>query len=368
MPRTARISYPGGVFHVVTRFARNDWWLDKPGARDAYRTAIGQALATHDATVVAYCLMSNHVHLVVIQGQTSLERFLKSVHTGFAHWVRRHWGDTCALGPVFAGRPRMTLVSQEGHLATLIRYVHNNPVRAGVAESAAKCDWSSHQEYVGLKAPASWLGIGVGLAAFGTDASSAAARFDAFVGAGVGEARRPELSGATNASEAAAVRRALGDGHRISGGVLGDDTFVKQVRASIAHARAGLSQRETARHGSDSGRPGVREVIDATLAALRVDPLELELRPKARRSGAAKQLATWVWVHEYGGRQIDVARALGESTGSVSRHYGAAVAAAAALDETATRVTAILRQGRASGPTGQSEPLPVRYHVDVDEY
>ena len=82
MPRTARVQCPGGVFHVVTRFARDEWWLEREGAREAYLEFVGSAVSKSDTEVLAYCLMSNHVHLVLVQGERSLERFMKSVQTG----------------------------------------------------------------------------------------------------------------------------------------------------------------------------------------------------------------------------------------------------------------------------------------------
>jgi len=65
---------------------------------------------------VAYCLMSNHVHLVVVQGEAPLERLTKSVHTAFASWAQRSHRRGKAMGPVFAGRPRGVLVDKDAHL------------------------------------------------------------------------------------------------------------------------------------------------------------------------------------------------------------------------------------------------------------
>jgi hypothetical protein len=60
MFRTARLSLPGSV-HLVSRFARDEWWLEKPGARDAYLELLAAAADSSDGQVLAYCLMSNHV-------------------------------------------------------------------------------------------------------------------------------------------------------------------------------------------------------------------------------------------------------------------------------------------------------------------
>jgi len=367
------LSLSGGIFHLVSRFARDEWWLDRSGARQAYLTALSSAVEKTDTAVLAYCLMSNHVHLVVVQGEASLERFTKSVHTGFASWVQRSRRRGKALGAVFAGRPRAVLVEEDGYLLELVRYVHNNPVRAGVVRAARNSEWSSHRAYVGLSGAPEWLQAGYVLQRFGRDAKRAAERFDAFVDEGRGQARQAQLSGAADSGEAAQVRRMLGDGHRVSDGVLGSEAFVAKVRRDAQRVEATLSSRGQERRSGALLRPTVREVIDAALEHRGVDVLELQERPRSQRSAGVKRLAVWLWVHEYAGRQIEVARALGLDTSVVSRHYGEALANAGDFDEEATAVKALIAKrarprARPRKATAAAEDaLPVRYHVDVEE-
>jgi REP element-mobilizing transposase RayT len=359
------------VFHLVSRFARDEWWLDRAGARKTYLELLGHAAGTTDVEVLAYCLMSNHVHLVVLQGEAPLERFAKSLHTGFAAWAHQGSRGAKAHGPVYAGRPRAVLVEREPYLLELVRYVHNNPVRAGAVRFARSSAWSSHRAYIGAAEAPEWLRMGYVLQRFGRDPRRAAAELDAFVDAGRRELRRPELSGAADAGEAAEVREALGDGHRVSDGILGSAAFVARVRADGERVSTALSSRGAERRSGAVGRPAVREVIDAALELLGLQPLDLEERPRSRRAAQAKRLATWAWVHEYAGQQIDIARALGLDTGVVSRYYGQALAAAGDFDEQTTALTALLGKRRRPRPRkvtkATAEALPVRYHVDVDE-
>jgi REP element-mobilizing transposase RayT len=330
----------------VSRFARDEWWLDRDGAREAYLEFLGKASYSTDVAVLAYCLMSNHVHLVVVQGQASLERFTKCLHTGFASWAHRSQSRKKALGPVFAGRPRSLLVEQDSYLLELIRYVHNNPVRAGVVRYARNSIWSSHQAYVGRIEMPEWLRVGYVLERFGGTAERAAKQFDEFVDQGRTERRRPELSGASDAGEAAAVRRALGDGYRVSDGVLGSTDFIARVHQDVERVGAALSSRGSEQRAGAIGRPPVREVIDAVLELQKLDPIELKEKPRGRAAAEAKRLAIWVWVHEYQGQQIEVARALSLDTSVVSRYYGQALQTAGDFDERATAVTALLRKNR----------------------
>lgn len=374
MARRARLNVPGGVFHMVSRFARDEWRLDAKGARAAYLEDLGEAAATGGVEVLAYCLMSNHVHLVIVQGERPLERFSKSLHSSFAAWSHGHARGRKAQGPVFADRPRTVLVARDEHLLSLVRYVHNNPVRAGVSRFARSSDWSSHQAYIGRVPAPAWLQTGLVLQQFGTDARRAAQRFDAFVDEQRGETRRPALSGVVNAGDAAAARRELGNGHRLSDGVVGSDAFVARVLSASERVKASLSSRGSERRSGAVGRPSVRHVIDAVLTHLDVDALDLVNRPRTRKSAEVKRLAIWTWVHEYAGQQADVARALNLDTSVVSRYYGQAVAQSGEFDQAASAIAARLkhhrnRRTRTRTPANSATKgaQPVRYFVDVDE-
>jgi putative transposase len=129
MPRFARFHVTGGLFHVISRFHDRRFYLDIDGARDKYLELMGKAFEAHDSRLVAYCLMSSHVHLVVQLGNDPLGKLTKRIHAPFGNWVNaRRKG----LGTVLADRPKSVLVHTETYGMELIRYVHNNPVRAGI--------------------------------------------------------------------------------------------------------------------------------------------------------------------------------------------------------------------------------------------
>jgi hypothetical protein len=213
--------------------------------------------------------------------------------------------------------------------------------------------------------------MGYVLRRFGSSKERAARGFDEFVDTGRKEPRRPELSGAADSQEAAAVRRALGDSHRVSDGILGSDAFVARVRADAERVEVALSGRNTERRAGPVGRPSVREVIDAALELLNVGPIALDEQPRSQRCAQVKRLAIWVWVHEYAGQQIEVARALDLDTSVVSRYYGQAIAAAGEFDQQASALTALLNRRRRPRDRAVTKAAagaaPVRYHVDVDE-
>ena len=374
MARSARVYHPGGVYHLVSRFARDDWWLDHAGARDAYLVRLGRALAGTDTECLAYCLMSNHIHLVVVHGNEPLGRLTKSVHTSFAEWVRNSNSHRKnALGPVFAGRPFSRLVERESYLLELVRYVHNNPVRARVARRAANSEWSSHQAYIGQSKAPEWLRLGFALDQFGKRAPTMRRRFDEFVEQGRHEGRRPEFSGGDDSGAAAkAVQAALGDGYRVTSGILGGDEFVKRVSQDSKRVQVTLGSRGREISREPRERIPLSQIVVGALATEGLEPWDLEHRPRARAVTRAKRLATWIWVQQYGGQQIEVARELKVTTGAVSQWYRAAMQDAACYEEAASNLVSLLETHRRQRGKLVRRRKPeaanrVRYQVDVDE-
>jgi putative transposase len=154
MPRYARFHVTGGLFHVISRFHDKRFYLDIEGARQQYLELLGKAALTHDSQIIAYCLMSSHIHLVLQLGNDPLGRLTKQIHAPFGNWINKR---RKGLGAILADRPKSVLVHSETYGMSLIRYVHNNPIRAGVVERAAYSGWTSHRAYMGLEACPSWL-------------------------------------------------------------------------------------------------------------------------------------------------------------------------------------------------------------------
>jgi hypothetical protein len=159
MARIARVTVPEVLHHVISRFVDRDWYFASDFERNRYLYLLGRALQKSDWRCIAYCLMSNHIHLAMVGGELDLESWAKRVNSPFALWLNEQRGR---IGPVFADRPATYLVPRHRE-AEVIAYIHNNPVRANVAPSARESAWSSHQAYLGLVRPPTWLSIDEGL-------------------------------------------------------------------------------------------------------------------------------------------------------------------------------------------------------------
>lgn len=112
-----------------------------------------------DWLCLAYCLMSNHLHFAMLAGEQPLDSWAKRVNSPFANWLNKQRGR---LGAIFAERPSSRIVPNSRTL-DVIAYIHNNPVRAKVVNSANESTWSSHRAYVGAAAIPKWLHVEKGL-------------------------------------------------------------------------------------------------------------------------------------------------------------------------------------------------------------
>jgi REP element-mobilizing transposase RayT len=311
MPRYARPHVTGGLFHVISRFRDGEFFLNLDGARAEYLRLLGNAAGRSTTRVIAYCLMSSHVHLVLQLGADPLGRFTKSVHSGFARWVNEH---RRGLGPIFADRPRSLLVHAETHGLELVRYVHNNPVRAGVVERAIDSGWSSHRAYVGLDTAPPWLAVD---ALLGPDGAGREGREEMrralarLVDEGRHEPRRPELSGEVTHALSRRIRSTMGAGVELCYPVLGPDDFVRD--ALVEQVR---------RHGQRSTVPaalGARGVVTAIFGELGVDASLADTRRRGIDLARARALTAWVWVEALGRPQAEIGAALGLGSSAVSQ-------------------------------------------------
>ena len=147
MPRFCRLVVPGYPHHVTQRgVRRQETFFD---ARDykQYLVLAQQLLQSHDIEILAYCLMPNHIHAVVIPGQSdSLAAFFGKLHQQYARTTnfRYEWS-----GHLWQNR-FYSVVMDEHHSIAALRYVERNPVRSGLANHPQDWPWSSARGNLGL--------------------------------------------------------------------------------------------------------------------------------------------------------------------------------------------------------------------------
>jgi REP element-mobilizing transposase RayT len=169
MPRLPRLFLPGGTYHVYCRVARGEpVFACEDEAREWINTVACLAEA-HELTVLAWCLMSNHYHLVLRTGGKVLWKAMARIQGTIAkNFNRRHR----YLGRLWQSRYKARLVLDDGYLSHLFAYVHLNPVAAGMVNDPAEHPWSGHRALVGLDAP-QLVKVGPALSCFDDDPPTA---------------------------------------------------------------------------------------------------------------------------------------------------------------------------------------------------
>lgn len=160
MPRLARPVFSGVPHHVTQRGNRREDVFFNGEDRTAYLGWLRDYCANYGVQVLAYCLMTNHIHLVVVpESKEALEQVFRPLHTRYAQRINRvkKW-----KGHVWQGR-FFSSALDETYLWAAIRYVERNPVRARMVRRAENYPWSSAAAHCGLKedtvltADAEWL-------------------------------------------------------------------------------------------------------------------------------------------------------------------------------------------------------------------
>lgn len=147
MSRVARIVVPGFPHHVTQRGNRRADVFEVDADYEAYLRFLNEYADRRGLAVWAYCLMTNHVHLVVVpEREESLGQALRDAHTVYAMHFN---GRTDLSGHVWQGR-FFSSPLDETYLWAAVRYVERNPVRAGMVERAEAYRWSSARAHCGL--------------------------------------------------------------------------------------------------------------------------------------------------------------------------------------------------------------------------
>ena len=183
MSRPLRIEFPGGLYHVTSRGdRREDIFLDD-GDRLQWLALLGHVCDRFDWRCHAYCLMSNHFHLVVETVQASLSAGMRQLNGVYTQSHNRAHGR---VGHVFQGRFKAILVQRDSYLLELARYVVLNPVRAGMCAMPQQWPWSSYNATIASSPAPHWLHTSWLLAQFGEEPAPSRHAYVDHVLAGIG--------------------------------------------------------------------------------------------------------------------------------------------------------------------------------------
>ncbi len=183
MARPLRLEFPHALYHLTSRGDRREDIYLSDTDRLAWLAVLSQVCQRFGWIVHAYCLMSNHYHLLVETPLANLSQGMRQLNGVYTQLFNRR---NSKVGHVFQGRFKAIVVDKEGYLLELARYIVLNPVRAGMVADAKDWPWSSYGAMVGSIDAPDWLATDALLAQFAPTSARARALYVDHVRAGVG--------------------------------------------------------------------------------------------------------------------------------------------------------------------------------------
>jgi putative transposase len=303
MARKLRIEYAGAIYHVTVRSNGEAALFVDDADRRYLLGRLGEAAKTHQVRIYLFCLMSNHIHLLVETPRGNLGRFMQSVLTGYGvYFNRRHHSH----GHVTQGRYGARLVEGDAYLLKLSRYVHLNPVMiesmrtrpmSERRQALRRYQWSSYPSYIGRVAPNDFVVYDpvLSLVSGSRVRKERMKRYGQFVEAG--------LAGDDEELKVALVRSAHG---------IGSAEFCEDIEDQYRDLVSRRRQREDISFRRVVCRVSPQRVLDVVARAFSVERDELLRR---RRDCRYRATAARMLCRFSGLTQREAARELGLRTG-----------------------------------------------------
>jgi REP-associated tyrosine transposase len=296
MARKPRIEIPGGLYHIYTRGNNRQPIFSCNEDCDHMLSLLARVKSTLPFYLYAYCLMPNHIHLLVERREDEISRVMHRLLTGYSKFFNQKYSR---VGHLFQDRYRALLCDSDEYLAELVRYIHLNPVRAKIVRKPEMFIYSSHRAYIGLSEER-LVDTEPVLRHFGGTKTVARNRFETFVHAGMKLGHREELYSSGD-------RR-----------ILGSEEFIEHTIRRIGEVARPAKPTAELRSPINSKR-----LIRASAAAVGMNAKELCRSNKERGIVEVKEAIIFV------GRKLGVSNAslsvaLGIHSSTVSRRFDSA--------------------------------------------
>jgi REP element-mobilizing transposase RayT len=288
MARKPRIEFEGGLYHVITRGNQRQKVFLEEKDFSKYLEFLKDYKDRYGFWIYAYVLMSTHVHLLIETGQVPLSKILQGINQRFTMYFNWRHGT---VGHLFQGRYKAILCDKDPYLLSLVKYLHCNPVRAGIVGQPEDYRWSSHREYLGMNKNGV-VDKELLLGMFSKDIKRGRRLY------------REYMSKEEKTSKEDFYRT-------VDQRVLGDEAFVERVRERLEN-RTLIGRR---RHGVSLGEiaRGIEEVSGIRLS---------ELRGKGKDSGVMEGRKLFSLAgREYGYKGKEIAEFLGKDPAAVTGYF-----------------------------------------------
>jgi REP element-mobilizing transposase RayT len=290
MARPLRLEYADAVHHVMSRGIDGRRICLDDVDRDIWIEILGRSAERFGWKVYAFSLLDNHYHLFLGTPEAGLAPGMRRLNGDYAGCFNRRHGR---LGPLMQGRYKSVLVEGSGHWLELSRYVHLNPVRAGLCRRPEDWKWSSYRCYHRPALRPEWVDCRAVLEEFGKDERRARRAYRQFMEEGLGRKLDNPVSRAAH------------------GLVLGSDEFVKKVRKMLSGRGA---QEEVPGLGRLRRGGDLEAMVERLVRRLKVD--RSGWQPGRRSDDLARARCAYAVRRASGARNRELAAALGYRSAS----------------------------------------------------
>lgn len=316
MPRKPRLDVPGALHHIMVRGNNKENIFSDDEDRSKFLQRMGENVVEGKCAVYAWVLMSNHVHILFKSGQKGISAVMRKLLTWYAVYYNRRHKRT---GHLFENRYKSILCDEDNYLLALIRYIHLNPIRAGMVktlEELGRYPWTGHSAVMG-KSECSWMDTGYVLLQFNDTKRKSRNAYRKFVSEGMGQGRSAELTGGGlirskgGWSNVVSARR-RGQREEYDERILGSGNFVTEIFQEAEKQQ--MRQMKIRR----SGRT-IQDIIDEECKKRKINRNELQAGSRRRMVSDMRAMIARRSLDELGLSMAEIARHVGVNTSSITR-------------------------------------------------
>ena len=268
MARPLRISYAGAFYHITSRGNERKDIFKSNSDREKFLSYLESATLRYDALIHVYCLMSNHYHLLMETPAGNLSQIMQHINGAYTTYFNvKHQRS----GHLFQGRYKAILVDKDEYAKELSRYIHLNPVRAGIVDKPEAYNWSSYQYFIGRGKAPEWLVMDLILGYFGKKVSDAQKNYHKFVAAILGQEYKGPVDDRTNSA------------------ILGRADFIEEIKDKYIKDKKG--DRNLSELRAFSTRPEIKEI-------------EKEVESVFGPDNALSKKVNLYFCHRYSGKRL----------------------------------------------------------------
>ncbi len=316
MPRKARVDAPGALHHIIVRGIEGRRIFRDAQDYKNFLNRLTKVLMETETPCFAWALMPNHIHILLRTGYVPVSTLMRRLLTGYAQqFNRRHRRH----GQLFQNRFKSILCEEELYLLELVRYIHLNPLRAGIVKdlkTLSSFRYCGHGALMG-KLRYDWQDTDYVLKMFAEKGEAARRSYAVFVAQGIGLGRRPELVGGglvRSVGGWSALKALRSKAFRIMGDerILGSSAFVEAVLR-------GADEDYDRRTFASVRSLDIGHVLSQVCEFFNIQPESIEGSGKQREVVLARSIVCFLAVDKLGITGREVARWLGMTPSAVSK-------------------------------------------------